>query len=116
MTGRGGPEKPTQLWDHNNGLTSYQIWTGYRVATRQLKLYHAARRESNSCRKTPACNVMDETIVHLFWECVCIHLLVTGPGKQSLVNRSVPCSRPVPVDEFTVKSSIEQKNLNEMIS
>ena len=59
------------MWDHRNGLPPYQVWTGYRVATRQLNLYHAARKENSSCRKTSACSDREKTFVHRFWECAC---------------------------------------------
>ena len=40
-----------------------------------------------------------------------LNLLVAGPSKQSPVNRLVPCSRPVLVDEFTASSKYRTKLL-----
>ena len=34
-------QTPQQLWDHSQGLTDYQVWTGYQVATRQINLQHS---------------------------------------------------------------------------
>jgi hypothetical protein len=43
----------------------------YRVAVRQLNLYHEGRRLDNSCRKVAECQGRKETIEHIFWECSC---------------------------------------------
>uniref|UniRef100_M4BC86 RxLR effector candidate protein n=1 Tax=Hyaloperonospora arabidopsidis (strain Emoy2) TaxID=559515 RepID=M4BC86_HYAAE len=40
-------QSPRQVWDHFHGLSPYQVCIGYRVATRQLNLYQAARHEDN---------------------------------------------------------------------
>ena len=58
-----------QVWSHDNGISEYQVWTGYRVALGQLNLYHDGRTEDKSCRKNSACRGRDETIKHLFWVC-----------------------------------------------
>ena len=62
-------QTPQQVWDHSQGLTAYQVWTGYRVATRQLNLHHAGRLTNNNCRKQPGCPGGVETLAHLFWDC-----------------------------------------------
>uniref|UniRef100_M4C328 RxLR effector candidate protein n=1 Tax=Hyaloperonospora arabidopsidis (strain Emoy2) TaxID=559515 RepID=M4C328_HYAAE len=62
-TARLGP------WTRTYGLTDYQIWTGYRIATRQLNLHHARRLDHNLCRKQPGCPGNEETLAHVFWDC-----------------------------------------------
>lgn len=37
-------QTPTQLWQHSHELTSYQVWVGYCVATRQLSLSQRSRK------------------------------------------------------------------------
>ncbi|KAF1778115.1 hypothetical protein GQ600_21916 [Phytophthora cactorum] len=44
-------QTPPQLQDHSNGLSEYQMWTGYRVATRQLNLHFASRKEDDNRTK-----------------------------------------------------------------
>ena len=83
------------MWDHSNGLTLYQVWTGYRVATRQLNLYYAARKESNSCRKTPACSGSEETFVPLLWDCTCAAAFwneLIGHWTEQAVTRQSTCA------------------------
>lgn len=62
-------QTPAQVWDHAHGLTDYQVWTGYRVATRQLNLYHDGRKEDASCKKLQQCAGTKETAAHIFWDC-----------------------------------------------
>jgi len=62
-------QMPTQLWRHHQELTEYQVWVGYRVATRQLNLFHEDRPLDNSCRKLECCAGVKETLEHVFWEC-----------------------------------------------
>ena len=65
----GAHQSPSQVWDHAHGLTEYQVWTCYRVATKQLNLYHENRHLDNSCRADPRCHGVKETAAHIFWEC-----------------------------------------------
>ena len=111
MAERSVPVTPTQVWDHSNGLTLYQVWTGYRVATR---LYYAARKESNSCRKAPACSGSEETFVPLLWDCTCATAFwneLIGHWTGQAVTRQSTCALfgAWPVDEFTTFPSTEQK-------
>ena len=53
-------QTPRQFWSHDNGISEYQVWTGYRVALGQLKMYHAGRTEDKSCRKILACRGSEE--------------------------------------------------------
>ena len=62
-------QTPQQAWDHNNGLTDFQFWTGYRIVTRQLNLHHAGRSVNDECWKRPGCLGNKETPDHLLWEC-----------------------------------------------
>ena len=62
-------QTPQQAWDHSHGLTDFQVWTGYRIVTRQLNLHHAGRSENDECRKRQGCRGKKETPAHLFWEC-----------------------------------------------
>lgn len=62
-------QTPKQAWDHSHGLTDFQVWTGYRIATRQLNFHHAERSANNECRKRPGCRGNAETPAHLFWYC-----------------------------------------------
>eukprot|EP00644_Phytophthora_capsici_P003453 jgi/Phyca11/549079/estExt2_Genewise1Plus.C_PHYCAscaffold_310143 len=64
-------QKPTQLWAHSNELTEYQVWVNYRLAVRQLNLFHADRPRNICCRQLPACAKEKETLEHLFWDCPC---------------------------------------------
>jgi hypothetical protein len=36
-------QTPKQLWAHKHELSAYQVWVGYRVAVRQLNLFHEDR-------------------------------------------------------------------------
>ena len=56
-----------QVWDHSQGFTAYQVWTGYRITSRLLHLHHAGRLAT--CRKQPGCRGEVETLAHLFWDC-----------------------------------------------
>jgi hypothetical protein len=62
-------QTPQQLWRHQRALTEYQVWVAYRVATRQLNLFHEERTMDNSCRKLPRCAGTKETLEHVFWDC-----------------------------------------------
>ena len=62
---------PQAVWDHGRVLTEYQVWVVYRVAVRQLNLYHADRTGDNSCRKLHCCRGLKETADHIFWTCPC---------------------------------------------
>jgi hypothetical protein len=62
-------QTPNQLWRHRQALTEYQVWVGYRIATRQLNLYHEDRGRDNSCRKLQCCSGIKETLEHIFWAC-----------------------------------------------
>eukprot|EP00644_Phytophthora_capsici_P003090 jgi/Phyca11/541570/estExt2_Genewise1Plus.C_PHYCAscaffold_70273 len=64
-------QSPKQLWAHNNELTAYQVWVSYRVALRQLNLYHDGRSLDNSCRKLQCCHGQKETLEHILWDCPC---------------------------------------------
>lgn len=72
---------PKQVWRHSNELTEYQIWVGYRVATRQLSVHDEDRGRDNSCRKLAGCSGVKETLEHIFWECLsaqaCWHQLIS---------------------------------------
>ena len=61
--------RPFQVWDHAHGLTEYQVWTCYRIATMQLNIYHENRNDDNSCRAHQACRGVQETQAHIFWDC-----------------------------------------------
>ena len=41
----------------------------YRVATKQLHIYHTERPTDNICRALQECQGVPETSLHLFWEC-----------------------------------------------
>lgn len=60
---------PSQVWRHSNGISDYQVWTCYRIATKQLNIYHADRHADNSCRALAECHGCKETSAHIFWEC-----------------------------------------------
>jgi hypothetical protein len=62
-------QMPNTLWAHNNELTEYQVWVSYRIAVRQLNLYHEGRLQDNSCRKGVGCQGTKETLEHIFWDC-----------------------------------------------
>jgi hypothetical protein len=64
-------QTPNQVWGHRNELTAYQVWVAYRLAMRQLNLYHEGRERDNSCRKVGECAGVKETVEHIFWECRC---------------------------------------------
>jgi hypothetical protein len=64
-------QTPKQLWAHKHELSAYQVWVGYRVAVRQLNLFHEDILLDNSCRKLTACQGHKETLEHIFWECPC---------------------------------------------
>jgi len=64
-------QTPRAVWDHGRVLTEYQVWVVYRVAVRQLNLYHAERTRDNSCRKLHCCRGIKETVDHIFWTCPC---------------------------------------------
>ena len=64
-------QTPRAVWDHGRVLTDYQVWVVYRVAVRQLNLYHAERTRDNSCRKLQCCRGIKETADHIFWTCPC---------------------------------------------
>ncbi|EGZ11078.1 hypothetical protein PHYSODRAFT_519249 [Phytophthora sojae] len=64
-------QTPKEVWDHRGELTEYQVWVSYRIAVRQLNLYHSDRARDNSCRKLLDCQGQKETMEHLFWECPC---------------------------------------------
>ncbi|EEY60956.1 uncharacterized protein PITG_01197 [Phytophthora infestans T30-4] len=64
-------QTPKQVWAHRNQLTEYQVWVAYRVAVRQLSLYHEGKKHDSSCRKPAACQGRKETMEHIFWECSC---------------------------------------------
>ena len=57
------------VWNHSNGLSDYQVWTGYRIASGQLNFNHSGRHEDNSRKKLLACRGCKETMEHLFWGC-----------------------------------------------
>ena len=62
------------------------MWICYRVATKQLNLYHAGRTLGNSCCKLLQCKGSKETALHIFWECstaqaCCIQLISHWTGK-----------------------------------
>jgi hypothetical protein len=83
-------QTPTSLWAHRNELTEYQVWVSYRVALRQLNLYHEGRWRDGSCGKLPACQGTKETIEHIFWECPCARacweqLIVHGQEKRDRI-------------------------------
>ena len=82
-------QSPAQIWRHADSLSEYQVWTGYRIATNQLNLYHAGRSDDPSCRKLEHCRGRKETVTHLFWDCsnamACWRLLLchwSGEGVQ----------------------------------
>ena len=62
-------QRPSHVWKHANGLTEYHVWTCYRVATKQLTLYHAERTLDNSCRKLPQFQGNPETAAQIFRNC-----------------------------------------------
>ena len=62
-------QTPKQVWNHSQGLTANQVWTGYRIASRLLHLHHAWRLADTTCRKQPGCRGEVETLAHLFWDC-----------------------------------------------
>jgi 7-cyano-7-deazaguanine synthase in queuosine biosynthesis len=64
-------QTPSQLWEHRNELTEYQVWVAYRVAVRQLNLYFDGREHDNACRKLEECRGHKETLEHILWECPC---------------------------------------------
>ena len=66
-----------QVWSHDNGISKYQFWTGYRVALGQLNLYLAGGTEEKSCRKILACRGREKAMEHLFWVCLCAVALST---------------------------------------
>ncbi|EEY70271.1 uncharacterized protein PITG_21926 [Phytophthora infestans T30-4] len=68
-------QTPKQVWAHRNQLTEYQVWVAYRVAVRQLNLYHEGKKHDSSCRKLAACQGQKETMEHIFWECSCAQAL-----------------------------------------
>lgn len=43
------------MWDYGRVLTEYQVWVVYRVAVRQLNLYHTERASDSSCCKLQCC-------------------------------------------------------------
>nr|BAP69111.1 RxLR effector candidate protein [Hyaloperonospora arabidopsidis Emoy2] len=47
----------------------YQVWTGYRIATRHFNLHHAGRLDRNLCRKELGCPGNEETLAHVVWDC-----------------------------------------------
>jgi len=62
-------QTPRAVWDHGHVLTEYQVWVVYRVAVRQLNLYHAERTRDNRCRKLHCCRGIMETVDHILWTC-----------------------------------------------
>ena len=91
-------QRPSQVWQHANSLSAYQVWTCYRIATKQLNLYHSGRRADNSCRALSSCQGLKETSAHIFWECAkaraCWRKLIghwTGvrDGRPALSNTSL---------------------------
>lgn len=64
-------QTPKQVWSQENGLTSYQVWTGYRVATHQLNLHYTDMPPERDCPKLAQCRAIKETHSHIFWECPC---------------------------------------------
>lgn len=60
---------PSQVWKYDNGLSDYQVWTAYRLATKHLHFYHAGRPTDNRCRALSACHAIPETSRHVFWDC-----------------------------------------------
>ena len=64
-------QTPTDLWAHKSELTAYQVWVVYRVAVRQLNLFHPGRVSDNSCRKLQCCQGVTETMEHICWTCPC---------------------------------------------
>ena len=59
------------VWAHQHELTAYQVWVTYRVAVRQLNLYHPGRENDDSCRKLHCCSGVKQTTDHIFWTCPC---------------------------------------------
>lgn len=85
-------QTPSQLWAHRNELTPYQVWVHYRIAVRQLNLFHAGRPENDCCHKLQRCQETKETIEHIFWECPCAkacwqQLIQHWTGEQWEQNR-----------------------------
>ena len=60
---------PSQVWKHDNGLSDFQVWTAYRIATKRLNFYHTGCPTDNRCRALQERHVVPETSLHLFWEC-----------------------------------------------
>ena len=64
-------QTPTNLCAHRNELTAYQVCVVYKVAVRQLNLFHPDRGQDNSCRKLQCCHGVKETLKHICWTCPC---------------------------------------------
>jgi hypothetical protein len=117
-------QTPASLWAHRNELTEYQVWVSYRVALRQLNLYHEGRRRDDSCGKLPACQGRKETIEHIFWECPCARacweqLIVHWTGEQRQQNqldsfRQKCASRTAPALSATMKTKLWKMNPDEL--
>ena len=50
-------------------MADYEVWTGYRVSSGRLNLFHTGGTEDKSSKTLPSCRGCEETISHLFWEC-----------------------------------------------
>jgi hypothetical protein len=85
-------ETPSQLWEHRNELTAYQVWVAYRVPVRQLNLYYEGIQQDDSCRKLSECQGAKETIEHIFWECRCVQaswqLLIDQSTEENGTDKS----------------------------
>lgn len=49
--------------------TNYQAWSCYRIASKQVTLFHAGRQVDNSCRPVQECLGSKENTAHIFWDC-----------------------------------------------
>jgi hypothetical protein len=120
-------QTPTQLWAHRNELTAYQVWVAYRVAVRQLNLYHEGRKVDNSCRKLSECKGSKETLEHIFWDCRCAQacwgLLITqwteetvavGETAERSTFRNNCASRKAPPLSATTKKRIQETHPDEV--
>ena len=107
-------QTPQQAWDHSHGLTDFQVWTGYRIVTRQLNLHHAGRSENDECRKRQGCRGKKETPAHLFWECAYAEalwnkLVSQWTGERPSRQRTQQFFKRVQVDECRTYHSTAQQ-------
>ena len=96
------------VWNHSNGLSDYQVWTGYRIASGQLNFSHSGRHEDNSRKKLLACRGCKETMEHLFWGCTSapqlfgLNLWRTGRGNEHQANAHTTSLRRALAGRYTI--------------